>query len=405
LQNRIQKRSEEVQTINAELHLEIKRRADAETELVSARKIAEDANANKTHLLALASHDILQPLNAAKLYLSALQEVSLADNASQIVQKLGDSLNASEVLIATLLDIARLDQGDMKPRLSSVSIKELVTPLIDELNMQAEEKGVQLKCRIQDVWLQTDRTYLYRILLNLLSNAIKYTPTGRVLLSARNRKNMVLIQIWDTGSGIHQDELNNIFGDFYRSGDHSQHGVGLGLGVVARLSQQLNAPVSVRSILGRGSCFSIELPSCSQDKPLGSKKVNVTKVGLAGLRVLCVDDKQENLDAMQTFLEKWQVNVTTALTPDEAMTELKRCEPQVIMMDYHLDSEVNGLQLIAKMRKFLGYPIPAVLVTANQDEEIVTESLNANCNYLSKPLKPAKLRALLQAVQVEGVRR
>jgi Na+/proline symporter/signal transduction histidine kinase/CheY-like chemotaxis protein len=405
LQNRIQSRSEEVQTINAELHLEIKRRADAETELVSARKIAEDANTNKTHLLALASHDILQPLNAAKLYLSALQEISLENNASQIVQKLGDSLNASEALIATLLDIARLDQGDMKPRLSSVSIKDLVTPLIDELNMQAEEKGVQLKCRIQDVWLQTDRTYLYRILLNLLSNAIKYTPTGRVLLSARQRKDKVLIQIWDTGSGIHQDEINNIFGDFYRSGDHSQHGIGLGLGVVARLSQQLNAPVNVRSILGRGSCFSIELPSCSQDKPLGSKNGNVTKVGLAGLRVLCVDDKQENLDAMQTFLDKWHVNVTTALTPDEAMAELKLCEPQVILMDYHLDCEINGLQLIAKMRKFLGYPIPAILVTANQDEEIVTESFNANCNYLSKPLKPAKLRALLQAVQVEGARR
>ena len=128
-------------------------------------------------------------------------------------------------------------------------------------------------------------------------------------------------------------------------------------------------------------------------------------MGLAGLRVLCVDDKQENLDAMQTLLDKWQVNVTTALTPEEAMAEVKLCEPQVILMDYHLDSEINGLQLIANMRKFLGYPIPAILVTANQDEEIVTEAFNANCNYLSKPLKPAKLRALLQAVQVEGARR
>lgn len=405
LQNRIQKRSEEVQTINAELHQEIKRRADAEQELVDARKIAEDANANKTHFLALASHDILQPLNAAKLYLSALQETSLEKDACQIVQKLDDSLNASEVLIATLLDIARLDQGDMKPRYSAVSIKTLVSPLIDELTMQAEEKGLQLTCKIQDVWLKTDRTYLYRILQNLLSNAIKYTPKGRVLLTVRKRENKVLLQIWDTGLGIHQQELDKVFGDFYRAGDHSQQGVGLGLGVVARLSQQLSAPVQVRSVLGQGSCFSIELPSCAQEKALGTGKPSVNKVGLSGLRVLCVDDKQENLDAMLTFLDKWQVNVTTARTPDDAMAALKRCEPQVILMDYHLNSDENGLQLIAKIRKFLGYPIPAILVTANQDEQIITDTFNANCNYLSKPLKPAKLRVLLQAVQVEGVRR
>ncbi|WP_293747251.1 PAS-domain containing protein [uncultured Paraglaciecola sp.] len=404
LENRIQKRSEEVQTINAELHLEIERRADAEKELVSARKNAEVANANKTHFLALASHDILQPLNAAKLYLSALQEVSLEKDASQIVQKLGESLNASEALIATLLDIARLDQGDMKPRYSAVSIKALVSPLIDELSMNAEEKGLQLKYRLQDLWLKTDRTYLYRILQNLLSNAIKYTPTGKVLLSVRKRRDKVLLQVWDTGTGIHQEELNNIFGDFYRSGDHSQQGFGLGLGVVARLSKQLNALVEVRSILGRGSCFSIELPSCAAVEPVSIKKASGNKVGLAGLRVLCVDDKQENLDAMLTFLDKWQVNVTTALTSDEAMAALKVSEPQVILMDYHLDKGENGLQLVAKIRKFLGYPIPVILVTANQDDEIITEAFKANCNYLSKPVKPAKLRSLLQAVQVEGAK-
>ena len=129
------------------------------------------------------------------------------------------------------------------------------------------------------------------------------------------------------------------------------------------------------------------------------------KVGLAGLRVLCVDDKQENLNAMLMFLDKWRVNVTTALTPDEAMAALIVCEPQVILMDYHLDRDENGLQLIAKMRKLLGYPIPAILVTAKQNDEIITECFKANCSYLSKPLKPAKLRSLLQAVQVEGEKR
>ena len=404
LQNRIQKRSEEVKTINAELHLEIQRRADAETELVNARKTAEKANAKKTNFLALASHDILQPLNAAKLYLGALQEEPLEKEASQIVQKLDDSLNASEVLIATLLDIARLDQGDMKPRFSAVSIKTLMNPLIDELNMQAEEKGLQLTCKIQDVWLNTDRTYLYRILQNLLSNAIKYTPSGRVLLTVRKRKNTVLLQVWDTGLGIEQEELSNIFSDFYRSGDQRQHGFGLGLGVVARLGQQLNSPVQVRSILGQGSCFSIELPSCAPDIPLITGQLSTNKVGLAGLRVLCVDDKRENLDAMLTFLNKWQVDVKTACTSAEAMDVLSLFEPQLILMDYNLNDEVNGLQLIAKIRNYLGYQIPAILVTANQDEEVITQAFNQNCQYLNKPLKPAKLRVLLQAAQVEGAK-
>jgi CheY-like chemotaxis protein len=215
----------------------------------------------------------------------------------------------------------------------------------------------------------------------------------------------VLLQIWDTGSGIHQEELNKIFSDFYRSGDHSQQGIGLGLGVVARLSQQLKAPVQVRSTLGKGSCFSIELPICANQKYANTEKPLSKKVGLAGLSVLCVDDKQENLDAMQTFLDKWQVNITTSLTPDKAMAALKTCEPQVILMDYHLDSEMNGLQLIAKIRKSLGYPVPAILITANQDDDVVTEAFNANCKYLSKPVKPAKLRSLLQAVQAEGVKR
>jgi len=405
LQNRVQKRSEEVKTINAELHLEIQRRADAETELVNARKVAEQANANKTNFLALASHDILQPLNAAKLYLSSLQEEPLNTDANQIVQKLDDSLNASEALIATLLDIARLDQGDMKPRFSIVSIRDLVSPLIDELNMQAKEKGLQLTCKIQDVWLKTDRTYLYRILQNLLTNAIKYTPKGRVLLSVRKRKDTVLIQVWDTGVGVEKDELSNIFGDFYRSGDQSQHGVGLGLGVVARLGQQLDAPIQVSSTLGRGSCFSIELPSCLPDQPLTTKKLSINNVGLANLRVLCVDDKQENLDATLTLLTKWQVNVKIASTPDQAMDILNVFEPQLILMDYNLNHDINGLKLIAKIRKLLGYPIPAILVTANQDEEIITEAANANCQYLSKPLKPAKLRVLFQAAQAEVARR
>ena len=211
LENRIQKRSQEVQTINAELHTEISRRGEAEKELVNARKVAEQANASKTRFLASASHDILQPLNAAKLYLSALQEAQLSSDAGELVKKLGDSLNASEVLIATLLDIARLDQGDMQPKMGAVALMPLISPLMEEFSMSAAAKGLHLKGRLQDLWVETDRTYLYRILQNLLSNALKYTSNGKVLLSVRKRQTGVLIQVWDTGSGIDDVEQDKIF--------------------------------------------------------------------------------------------------------------------------------------------------------------------------------------------------
>ena len=175
LENRIQKRAQEVQTINAELRLEIQRRAQAETQLVSARKAAEQANASKTRFLALASHDILQPLNAAKLYLGALEETVLNDDTRHTLGKLSNSIHASEALIATLLDIARIDQGELKAEYSATHVPEVLQPLITEFELIAEHKGLQLRSHIADVWVKTDRTYLYRIMQNFLSNALKYT--------------------------------------------------------------------------------------------------------------------------------------------------------------------------------------------------------------------------------------
>ncbi|WP_158970131.1 PAS-domain containing protein [Paraglaciecola sp. L3A3] len=401
LENRIQKRSQEVQTINAELHTEIARRGEAEKKLVNARKVAEQANASKTRFLASASHDILQPLNAAKLYLSAIQETQLTGDVNKLVKKLGDSLNASEVLIGTLLDIARLDQGEMQPKMSSIALLPLIRPLMEEFNMCAQAKGLNLHGRLQDLWVQSDRTYLYRILQNLLSNAIKYTHKGKVLLSVRKRQTSVLIQVWDTGCGIDDIEQDKIFADFYRIKDHSEQGVGLGLGVVARLSEQLDVPLTVRSVLGKGSCFSILLPRINAQTSQMLEQKPKSSQALASLRVLCVDDKLENLDGMNALLSKWSVNFTGARGTQEAFKTLDNSIPQVLIMDYHLQEDYNGLQLIELIREKLDYAIPAILVTANEQEDIHTRCTEANCAYLNKPVKPAKLRALLQAALIQ----
>lgn len=397
LEHRIKKRTEEVHSINAELRLEIERRRGVEKELIRARKQAEDANASKTRFLALASHDVLQPLNAAKLYVSALQEAKLPDSVHAIVNKLNHSVSSSEALIATLLDISRLDQGELKPNPEPVNIKELCDPIVDELSMRAKDKGLELRTRILDCWVYADKTFLYRIIQNLLSNAVKYTDRGKVLFSTRRRAGKLLIEVRDTGIGISKEQQALIFSDFYRTNDSSEHGIGLGLGVVRRLSQQMQCKVQVESKIGRGSCFSLSFP---MTQPLAVKSMSLANpaASFRGLRVLCVDDQQENLDALQTLLEKWGVSTVLADNWDDAITQADIFSPQILLMDYQLGNDQNGLDLIEAIRQHLDIVLPASLVTATHDEDLIERCKEQGVNFLSKPIKPAKLRALLKSM-------
>ena len=399
LEARIKKRTAEVHSINAELRLEIERRSEAEKELIRARKAAEDANASKSRFLALASHDVLQPLNAAKLYITALEEQELTSAASTIVNKLNHSVASSEALIGTLLDIARLDQGEMKPEIESVNVKALLTPLVDEMAMRAKEKGLILNAIIRPVWVKADKTYLYRIMQNLLSNAVKYTEQGKVLLTVKLQKKRVVFNVYDTGIGISPDKQEHIFGDFYRTNQSSEHGLGLGLGVVKRLSKQLQSDITVSSIINKGSHFSLSLASAT---PLLYEATARTKraTTFSGLQVLCVDDQKENLDAMKTLLEKWGIAVRLANNWEDALALCDEHPPHILLMDYQLshDDAKNGLALIDAIRLSVNIVIPAALITATPDESLVSRCKDQGVNYLSKPLKPAKLRALLQSM-------
>jgi len=399
LEARIKKRTEEVHSINAELRLEIERRSEAEKELIRARKAAEDANASKTRFLALASHDVLQPLNAAKLYVSALEEQDLSDSAHAIIKKLGHSVTSSETLIGTLLDIARLDQGEMKPDFESIDVRDLLSPLVDEMAMGAKEKGLGFKAVIRPCWVRADKTYLYRITQNLLSNAVKYTEKGRVLFVVKSIKNTVHFKILDTGIGISSDKKDSIFGDFFRANESKEHGIGLGLGVVRRLSLQLNSDIKVTSQIGKGSCFTFTLEK-AESKEVLNEATKPRSTTFTGMDVLCVDDQRENLDAMQTLLQKWGINVVLANNWEDALKICETIQPQILLMDYQLshDMEKNGLALIEEIRHRLNIVMPAALITATPDESLVTQCKAQGVNFLAKPLKPAKLRALLQSM-------
>ena len=367
--------------------------------MIRARRAAEEANASKTRFLALASHDIIQPLNAAKLYLSALQEAKLSESAQGILNKLNDSVTSSERLISTLLDISRLDQGEMAPNDESFELCHLIQPLIVDMQMAAEKKGLVLKSHLRPVWVQGDRTFTYRIIQNLLTNAIKYTDTGKTLITIRERSGKIEVRVFDTGIGIDQDKQKAIFTDFYRVQESAESGVGLGLGVVRRLTEQMQATMNVVSTKHKGSCFTLVMRK-GEPVQASQSTINKVKQTLSGLNVLCVDDKNENLDALGTLLTRWEVNVVMANTYESALAMLSDDHPipDALLIDYQLDKEQNGLALITAINAKLNRTIPSAIVTALQDNELREACLSQGVQFLNKPLKPAKLRAVLQSL-------
>ena len=394
---RVEKRTEEVYSINAELRLEIERRNRLEKSLLRAKKEAEDANESKTRFLALASHDVLQPLNAAKLYLAALQETALDPDTHNTLIKLNDSVVASETIISTILDISRLDQGELKPFIEPVNVAQMIKPIVNEMTMKAKEKGLDFTFRGLDCYVMADKTYLYRILLNLVSNAIKYTKKGRVLLSVRKHSDKILIQVRDTGIGISKLQQAAIFGDFYRVENTDEPGIGLGLGVVKRLSTQLACNIRVDSKEQVGSCFSIEFNSVEAPQTT-FEPVNPANAVFSKLRILCIDDQKENLDAMQTVLTKWGIEVQLAKSYDESISVASTFNPHILLVDYQLGKGPDGLKIIDLLRQQLNIILPACLITAKNNEELLSLCKEHGVNYLSKPLKPAKLRALINSM-------
>ncbi len=394
---RVEKRTEEVHSINAELRLEIERRNQLEKSLIRARKEAEAANESKSRFLALASHDVLQPLNAAKLYLTALQESPLDHDTQSILTKLNDSVVSSETLISTILDISRLDQGELKPYISTINVSETINPVINEMGMKAKEKGLDFRYRIVDCWISADKTYLYRIVLNLVSNAIKYTKRGKVLLTVRKQGSKVKIQVRDTGIGIPKMQQAAIFSDFYRVENSEEQGIGLGLGVVKRLSQQLQCNIRVDSEVQKGSCFTLEFVSLVE--PETPKVINPPAQSMFNkLKILCIDDQQVNLDAMQTVLLKWGIEVAVAKNYSQALEKAAAFNPHILLADYQLGKGPDGLEIIEAIRQQSNTILPACLVTAKRGDELLRLCSDQGVNYLAKPIKPAKLRALIQSM-------
>jgi len=395
LERRVRERTEELTRLNAEL--------------VRAKAQAEEANISKTRFLAAASHDILQPLNAARLYVTSLTERSGAADNTRLVSNIDASLEAVEEIFGALLDISRLDTGAMKPELVNFRIDELLDHIEVEFAPLAREKGLKLIFLPCSLTVRSDRRLLRRLVQNLVSNAIKYTREGRVLVGCRRRGGKLRIDVYDTGLGVPQTKQREIFKEFHRleEGAKAARGLGLGLSIVERIARVLDHRIEVDSVLGRGSRFSIEVPVASAGARVVTQSDDAARLQprtLVHATVLCLDNEVSILDGMQTLLEGWGCRVLKAEDLPSAAASVEQAGLMLdgLLVDYHL-ADGNGIDAIIELRRRFGADLPAVLITADRGPQVRAEARVHDIQVLNKPLRPAALRALLAQYRVRRV--
>jgi len=408
LERRVFERTVELERLNAEL--------------AKAKSAAEEANLSKTRFLAAASHDILQPLNAARLYVTSLVErqgraeaarfgeVGLAEaslDQARLVGNVDASLEAVEDILSALLEISRLDAGAMKPEIGDFRIDELMRQLELEFAPLARSQGLELVFVPRSLAVRSDRRLLRRALQNLVSNAIKYTPSGRVLVGCRRRGEKVCIDVYDTGIGIPADKRRAVFAEFHRldQGASVARGLGLGLSIVERIARVLDHRLALASQIGRGSHFSIEVPAApAAPASVRSTPLRPDQSRLAGTVVLCVDNDPAILDGMATLLGGWGCEVLQAADLEGAFAAAAAAgrTPSGLLVDYHLDRG-NGIDSIVALRRQFGADLPAILITADRSLHVREAARAAAIQVLTKPLKPASLRAAMSLWAMQRV--
>lgn len=399
LENRVRMRTEE-------LHATLRHLEQSNIDLSAAKENAEQANLSKTRFLAAASHDVLQPLNAAHLSVSALAEVQTSEEGRKLVLQVERSLQTMEDLLRTLLDISRLDAGVVQPEVVDVSLETLFSSLRSDFQPVAEIKGLGLRFRPVNIAVRSDRTLLRRILQNILSNALRYTRTGGVLVGTRQRGGIIRIDVADTGCGIPDEQREAVFEEFSRGkappgAELAGGGLGLGLAIVRRMAGALGHPVTFSSRVGRGTIFHVDVPlafnAVVEPPPTPSEAERAPGYGLFGTKVLLVENDIDVLNAMASLLERWRCEVRTATSTGEALETLGDTDwvPDIIIADQHLDNGDLGILTVAEARNYLGRNVPALIVTADPSQAVIAAARAAGIELMRKPLKPAQLRALL----------
>lgn len=387
LEQRVSERTQELSQLNLALS--------------EAKAHAEAANQSKSRFLAAVSHDLMQPLNAARLFSAALaHQQGLPREAETLVQHLDSALHSAEDLITDLLDISRLENGRITCDRQNIPLTQLFDALGAEFHALAQGQGVDFRVRGSRHSINSDPKLLRRILQNFLTNAFRYAK-GQVLLGVRREGRQLRLEVWDRGPGIAADKQKEIFEEFKRLDSHqtrAEKGLGLGLAIADGLCRVLGHRLQVRSWPGKGSVFSVSVPLASQQTVTHSPPPSQHTSGqqLAGAPVLCVDNEDSILAGMHSLLSRWGCQVWTARNRLECEHLLDEgIRPQLALVDYHLDEGETGCELMAWLRGRLGSPLPGVVISADGRQELINSVHAAGLDYLAKPVKPAALRALI----------
>lgn len=396
--------AEALERANATLERRVRERTEQltrlNTELARAKGEAEDANLSKTRFLAAAGHDLLQPLNAARLYVTSLVERQIGGEDARLVGNIDGSLEQIEQLLGALLDISRLDAGALKPSPTSFRASDVLRTMRVEFAPIARAKGLELTFVLSSQPVHSDKTMLLRLLSNLISNAIKYTPRGKVLVGCRRRGQSLQFDVYDTGIGIPVSKRKEIFKEFHRldQGARIARGLGLGLSIVQRMARVLNHNLALDSNRSGGSHFSVTVPTTEIVTHAGTiaNVMSASRTPMHGALIVVIENEPAILDGMRTLVTGWGADVIAEPDTASAIEAIERDgrQPTGFVVDYHLDRG-HGIAAITDLREKYGQDIPAILVTADRSPKVREAARAAEISLLNKPVKPASLRAII----------
>jgi signal transduction histidine kinase/ActR/RegA family two-component response regulator len=400
----INQMAEVLQANQSELEIRI---THATADLAAKKEEAERANIAKSRFFAAASHDLRQPLHALTLFVTALRERNQQPETKKLVDNIEASTAAMELLFNALLDISKLDAGVIEVHPVHFPAQHMLDDLRSQFAPVAKEKGLQLRIRNCPGYLYGDPLLLERVLINLVSNAIRYSDRGGVLVGCRPRRGSVQLSVWDTGRGIPVEQQQNVFQEFVQlhnpERDRSE-GLGLGLAIVSRLGRLLGHRIGLRSRPNRGSVFTIDVPPGNPRLAQISLPSPIPGTLAEDALVVLVDDEEAILQGMAELFDNWKLDLVAARSAEEALHLLEGTgrTPDVIVSDYRLPGNSDGLQVIARLREHFHSDIPAVLVTGDTAPGTIQAINQAGFPILHKPLRPAKLRALLTHLIRQG---
>ena len=393
----------QLKTVEKQLEVRVNQRTRELEKITESLKLATE---DKTRFLAAASHDLLQPINAARLFAYSLKNNNISiQEQDETVGKIDQALVSADNILRTLLNISQLDKGSIKPSITPVKINDLLTEVINETLPNATKKGIELNYLPTKINTKTDYQLFFSVMQNIISNAVRYTPEGSVTVSVKRKFNKLLIEVKDTGVGISESDQRKIFNEFSKGSNSDTNGninrgVGLGLSIVKRICGLLNHKLTLNSKLGEGTTVTVELPISSQsiatnDKADINKQVHNNLSELAELNILCLDNDLDALQALKSILSNWGCNALVASTIDEATEILAEDSIDIVLADYQLDDNEFGLDLLVGLKEL---SIPSInqpalmLITATQDDQLFEKCDSIDIDYLNKPINPESLK-------------